>query len=213
VLLARQELERARFLVPKGFEAKEVLDQRQQQMDGAIAARNATIAKIEEAKFALEASTHDVQLYQVDIADNSLVAPREGRIQYRVANVGEVLAAGGKVFTFLDTGYVYMDIYLPTMDAGRIKLGSEARIVLDAYPTHPIPARVTFLASQAQFTPKDVETKDERDKLMFRVRVRIDPELLSTRADEVRSGLPGVAYVRANPQVTWPPQLQADAAK
>ncbi len=83
-----------------------------------------------------------------------LVAPREGRIQYRIANVGEVLPAGGKVFTMLDTGYVYMDIYLPTLDAGRIRIGSEARIVLDAYPTHPIPAVVIFIASQGAIHPE-----------------------------------------------------------
>jgi HlyD family secretion protein len=182
-------------------------------MNGAMAMRNALAARVGEAEYALAAATHDVRLYQVNIADNSLVAPREGRIQYRIANVGEVLAAGGKVFTMLDTGDVYMDIYLPTLDAGRIRLGSEARIVLDAYPTHPIPAKVTFIASRAQFTPKEVETKDERDKLMFRIRVRIDPERLATRAAAVRSGLPGVAYVRIDPSTAWPPQLQPQAAK
>ena len=208
VLLARQELDRARFLVPKGFQTQEVLDQRLQQMNGAMAAQNAAEAKVNEVQYALQAATHDVQLYQIDIADNSLVAPRDGRIQYRVANDGEVLPAGGKVFTMLDTGYVYIDIYLPTLDAGKIRLGSEARIVLDAYPTHAIPAAVVFIASQAQFTPKDVETKDERDKLMFRIRVRIDPERLSTRAEAVRSGLPGVAYVRTDRSVAWPVRLQ-----
>jgi HlyD family secretion protein len=213
VLLAQQELDRARFLVPKGYATKEVLDQRQQQMNGAIAAQSAAIARVGQAEFALQAATHDVQLYQINITDNSLVAPRDGRIQYRVANVGEVLAAGGKVFTMLDTGYVYMDVYLPTLDAGRVRLGSEARIVLDAYPTHVLPAAVSFIASQAQFTPKDVETKDERDKLMFRIRVRIDPERLSTRVEAVRSGLPGVAYVRTDRAVAWPPQLQPEASK
>lgn len=213
VLLAQQELDRARFLVPKGFETKQVLDQRQQQLDGALAAQIAAIARIGEAEFVLNAATHDVQLFQVNIADNSLIAPREGRIQYRVANVGEVLPVGGKVFTMLDTGYVYMDIYLPTLDAGRIRLGSEARIVLDAYPAHPIPATVTFLASQAQFTPKDVETKDERDKLMFRIRVRIDPTQLAGRAEAVRGGLPGLVYVRTDPASAWPPSLQVEPPK
>ena len=107
------------------------------------------------------------------------MAPASGRIQYRIANIGEVLPAGGKVFTMLDTGYVYMDIYLPTLDAGRIRIGSDARIVLDAYPGASDPRRSSRSSpSQAQFTPKTVETKDERDKLMFRVRVRIDPALL-----------------------------------
>jgi HlyD family secretion protein len=112
----------------------------------------------------------------------------------------------------LDTADVYMDIYLPTAEAGRIRLGSDARILLDAYPAHPIPAKVVFIASQAQFTPKTVETKQERDKLMFRIRVRIDPERLRTRAEMVRSGLPGTAYVRTDPNATWPRQLEASAS-
>ncbi len=117
-----------------------------------------------------------MELYKVNIADNTLVSPRDGRIQYRIANVGEVLPAGGKVFTMLDLTYVYMDIYLPTAEAGKARIGDDARIVLDARPDLAIPAKVTFIAADAQFTPKAVETKTERDKLMFRVRVRIDPE-------------------------------------
>jgi HlyD family secretion protein len=207
--LAQQQLDRTSSLVPKGFATVELLDQRRQQMNAAVAAQNAASHKVAEAQHALDAATHDVELYRVNILDNTLVAPREGRIQYRVANVGEVLAAGGKVFTMLDTSYVYMDIYLPTADAGRVRLGSEARIVLDAYSDHVIPAKVVFIANQAQFTPKSVETKDERDKLMFRIRVRIDPERLRGRAELVRSGLPGMAYLRTDPSIAWPPKLQA----
>ena len=212
VLLAQQEIDRARLLVPKGFMTKETLDQRQQQLDAAIASLNAAKFRVTAVQHALDAATHDVELYKVEIADNTLVAPRQGRIQYRVANIGEVLPAGGKVFTMLDVSYVYMDIYLPTLEAGRVKIGSDARIVLDAYPTHPIPAKVVFLANQAQFTPKTVETQSERDKLMFRLRVRIDPERLVSRADAVRSGLPGVAYVRTDPAVAWPPQLEGSGS-
>src|SRR5271167_4716859 len=211
IKLAKQELDRANALVPKGYATVELLDQRRQQMNAALAAQIAATAKVGEAEHALDAARHDVELYRVNIVDNALVAPREGRIEYRVANVGEVLSAGGKVFTMLDTGYVYMDIYLPTAEAGRVRLGSDARIVLDAYPAHAIPAKVVFIASQAQFTPKTVETKDERDKLMFRIRVRIDPERLRGRAEIVRSGLPGVAYLRTDPAVAWPSQLQGDA--
>jgi HlyD family secretion protein len=155
VTLARQELARTDALVPKGFATVELLDRRRQQMNGAVAAENAATHKVAEAEHALDAATHDVELYRVNILDSTLIAPREGWIQYRVANAGEVLPAGGKVFTMLDTSYVYMDIYLPTADAGRIRLGSEARIVLDAYPAHVIPAKVVFIANQAQFTPKD----------------------------------------------------------
>ena len=67
---------------------------------------------------------------------------------------------------------------------------------------------MSFIATEAQFTPKRVETRTERDRLMFRVRVRIDPELLKAHAARVRSGLPGVAYIRIDPTLAWPPRLQ-----
>src|SRR5208282_352517 len=211
VLLAQQEFDRATYLVQRGAQTKEVLDQRQQQLDGANAGLKAAQARVIEAQHALEASTHDVELYAVNIADNTLVAPKDGRIQYRIANVGEVLPAGGKVFAMLDVSYVYMDVYLPTQEAGKVKIGADARIALDAVPNVAIPAKVSFVAAQAQFTPKTVETKDERDKLMFRIRVKIDPERLRTRAETVRSGLPGVAYVLTDPAATWPASLQGSA--
>ena len=97
-----------------------------------------------------------------------------------------------------------MDVYLPTLDAGKVKFGDQARIVLDAYPDHAIPAKVSFIATQAQFTPKTVETQSERDKLMFRIRVQLDPERLRRRAESVRSGLPGVAYIKTDSAVAWP---------
>lgn len=206
--LARQQVERSSYLVPKGFATQETLDQQRQTLNSAIATLNADQAAIDAAEHALAAAEHQVDFYKVNIADNSLIAPKEGPIEYRVANVGEVLPAGGKVFTMLDASYVYMDIYLPTKEAGRVRIGSDARIVLDAYPEHVIPAKVVFVASQAQFTPKTVETRDERDKLMFRIRVRIDPQRLEGRAALVRSGLPGVAYVLTDTRAAWPANLQ-----
>ncbi len=208
VLLAQQEMDRAVYTVQKGVETKELLDQRRQQLDGANAALNAAQFRVTEAEHALDAATHDVELYTVEIADDSLVAPRDGRIQYRIANIGEVLPAGGHVFAMLDVSDVYMDVYLPTLDAGKAKFGDQARIVLDAYPDYAIPAKVSFIATQAQFTPKTVETQSERDKLMFRIRVQLDPARLHRRAESVRSGLPGVAYIKVDSAVAWPASLQ-----
>lgn len=208
VLLAQQEMDRANALLQKDFQTKEVFDQRKQQLDGAQAALTAARSRVTELEHLLDAATHDVELYKIQIADNSLIAPRDGRIQYRIANIGEVLPAGGKVFAMLDVSDVYMDIYLPTEEAGKAKFGADARIVLDAYPNVAIPARVSFIATQAQFTPKTVETKNERDKLMFRIRVQIDPQRSQKRADEVRSGLPGVAYVLTGHDTVWPEALR-----
>jgi len=238
--LAQQEYDRTKALVSKGIATIELLDQRQQALDAALAAKSAAVARVSAAEQALiaarhnadgaiasrdaatarvgqaeqssEAATYNVEYYKVMIADNTLIAPRDGPIEYRLATVGEVLPAGGKVFTMLDASYVYMDIYLPTAEAGRLKFGSEARIVLDAYPGRVIPANVVYVSSEAQFTPKTVETKSERDKLMFRIRVRIDPDRLKGREVSVRSGLPGMAYVRTDPDAKWPPSLEPGPA-
>jgi HlyD family secretion protein len=208
-VLAEREMDRTRQLMKNGWTTQEIADQRKQQLDAAVAAYNAAQARVFMAQHALEAAQHDAGFYKIQIADNTLVAPKAGRIQYRLANIGEVLAAGGKVFTMLDFTYVYMDIYLPTAEAGKVKVGADAHIVLDAYPDHPIPAKVSFVASQAQFTPKTVETQTERDKLMFRIRVRIDQERLLAHSDAIRSGLPGVTYVRWDPKVAWPKSLES----
>nr|WP_091684726.1 HlyD family efflux transporter periplasmic adaptor subunit [Methylocapsa palsarum] len=212
VTLAKQEIERTMALVTRGFATKQLLDQRQQGLTGALAALNAANARVGEAERARDAATHDVEFFKVNIADNTLVSPTIGRVQYRIANVGEVLPAGGKVFTLLDVSNVYMDVYLPTSDAGRAGVGSDARLLLDAYPTFPISAHVSFIATQAQFTPKAVETKNERDKLMFRVKVRVDPEILRAHAADVRTGLPGIAYVLVDSKVKWPAELRVPAS-
>jgi HlyD family secretion protein len=206
--LAEQQVQRARALLRNGNISQEIVDQRQAQLDSAMASQQTALARVGQSEHALEAAEQEVALLKVNIADNTLVAPSDGRIQYRLANIGEVLGAGGKVFTMLDIASVYMDVFLPTADAGRAAVGSDARIVLDALPDQPIAATVAFVDPQAQFTPKQVETRSERDKLMFHVRVRIDPALLRLHADKVRSGLPGVAYIRLDPKIDWPQRLQ-----
>uniref|UniRef100_UPI000AA1736C HlyD family secretion protein n=1 Tax=Desulfosarcina cetonica TaxID=90730 RepID=UPI000AA1736C len=136
------------------------------------------IARQANATAAIDAVKARIDEIQSFIDDSTLTAPVDGRVLYRLAEPGEVLGAGGRVLTLLDVSDVTMTIFLPTDQAGRVDLGSDARIVLDALPDVVIPARVSFVAPKAQFTPKDVETRTEREKLMFRVKVRIDPELL-----------------------------------
>lgn len=208
VRLAEQQMDRTSALLKNGWTTQEIFDQRSQQLNTARAAERAAGARVKQIQNALQAAQHNVELIKLNIADNTLAAPRDGQIQYRIANLGEVLPVGGKVFTLLDIRYVYMDIYLPTISVGRITAGDDARIVLDAYPANPLRAKVTFISPRAQFTPKMVETQTERDKLMFRVRVRLDADQLqgTTRAP---SGLPGVGYVRFDHDVQWPAALLA----
>ena len=156
----------------------------------------------------IQAALADIARIQADLDDCKLIAPLDGRIQYRIAEPGEVLASGGKVLNLVDLSDVYMTFYLPEATAGKVKIGAEARIVLDAIPDVPVPAKITFVSSVAQFTPKTVETQIERQKLMFRVKARIDPALLRKYIEYVKTGLPGVAWVKIDPDAKWPAFLQ-----
>ena len=95
----------------------------------------------------------------------------------------------------------------PETVAGRVALGTDVRIVLDAAPQYAIPAKVSFVASTAQFTPKTVETQSERQKLMFRIKAQIDPQLLQKHLRQVKTGLPGVAWVKLDAKAEWPQNL------
>jgi len=145
---------------------------------------------------------------QADMNDSELKAPSDGRVQYRVAQPGEVLNPGGIVLNLLDVGDVDMTFFLPTAEAGRVAMGCEVRLVLDAAPQYVIPAKVSFVADVAQFTPKTVETAEERQKLMFRVKAKIAPDLLQQHIRSVKTGLPGMAYVRLDEKAPWPDWLQ-----
>ncbi len=148
-----------------------------------------------------------------DIADSDLKSPRDARVQLRLAQPGEVLDAGGRTLNLVDLADVYMTFFLPESAAGRVALGSEVRIVLDALPQMPIPARVSIVASTAQFTPNTVETASERQKLMFRVKAQIPPELLRRYPEQVKTGLPGVAWIRLDADAPWPDRLSTSLAE
>ncbi len=177
------------------------------QAAAAQAAVDAAKAQVEGAQSSVIAAEATIARIDADLRDSDLKAPRDGRVQVRVAQAGEVIGAGGRVLNLLDLSDVYMTFFVPETVAGRIAIGSEARLVLDVAPDIVIPARVSFVASQAQFTPRTVETASERQKLMFRVRAQIAPELLRRHLDQVKTGVPGVAWLKLDPQAAWPESL------
>ncbi|MFN5528863.1 HlyD family secretion protein, partial [Bradyrhizobium sp.] len=172
------------------------------------AALSAAKAQVVDAEAAVDAARAAIETISADINDSTLRSPRDGRVQYRVAQLGEVLAAGGRILNLVDLGDVYMTFFLPTAEAGRVAMGSDVRLVLDAAPQYIVPAKVTFVADVAQFTPKTVETEEERQKLMFRIKARISPELLRKNIRNVKTGLPGMAYVQLDQNADWPATLQ-----
>jgi HlyD family secretion protein len=179
----------------------------QAQVGAAQAAIEAAQAQVVGAGSSVAAAEATVARVEADITDSQLKSPRNGRVQYRIAEPGEVLGSGGRVLNLVDLGDVYMTFFLPETAVGRVALGSEARIILDAAPQYVIPATVSYVSSTAQFTPKTVETESERQKLMFRVKARISRELLEKHLQLVKTGLPGVAWLKLDPTVQWPANL------
>lgn len=206
--LAEVQLRRAADLSEKAVSPQALYDQRKAERDVAAASVDAAKAAVGDAEAAKDAADAQLSVVQSFIDDMTLTAPVAGRVEYKLTDPGAVLAPGGKVATLLDLTDVTMTVFLPTRLVGRIGLGTPARIVLDAAPDWVIPATVTFVAAEAQFTPKTVETADERAKLMYRVKVRVDPTLLETWRDYVKAGLTGNAYVRVDPAVAWPARLE-----
>lgn len=218
---ANSKLKRSEALAAQGMWPKQDLDNDRAKALGADAAVAAAQAQVRAAQAAIDAARAQeagavaavkaveatLVRIEADINDSALKAPRDSRVQYRVANVGEVVGAGGKVLNLVDLSDVYMTFFLPSAVAGRVAIGSEARIVLDAAPEFVIPAKISFVSATAQFTPKTVETASEREKLMFRVRAQIDRELLLKHLKQVKTGLPGVVWLRSDPAREWPTSL------
>ncbi len=218
---AQRKLHRSEELTRGGTAAQAVLDDdraaaqaaraavgaAQAQLAASEAAIGAARAQVVDAEAAVAAAQAVIESIGADIADATLRSPRAGRVQYRVAEPGEVLSAGGRVLNLVDLADVHMTFFLPTAEAGRVAIGAEARLVLDAAPQYLIPAAVAFVGDVAQFTPKTVETAEERLKLMFRVKAKVPPDLLKKHIRQVKTGLPGMAYVRLDPQAPWPAHL------
>lgn len=205
---ATQQYERDKSLFSRRVISREEMEQSQSQRDVAAAALEASKAKLQTSDKTIEAAEAEVKRIEAQIADSTLRSPVDGRVLYRLAEEGEVLAAGGKVFTLVNLGDIYMEIFLPAQEAARIPIGADARIVVDVAPQYAARAKVTFVSPEAQFTPKQVETRAERDKLMFRVKLHVPQELILPYIERIKTGVRGVGYVRANDSVAWPESLE-----
>lgn len=202
---AQKELDRAERLFKQGHVTEEALDQRRTNAKSAHAACGAAEAGISQTKASTTAAEAVVAQIRTDIEDSTLRAPVGGQVLYRLAEPGEVLGAGGRVVTVIDFADFYMTVYLPAEAAGRVGTGDQARIVLDAFPDRALPAVISFVSPKAQFTPKEVETAEERQKLTFRVKLSILPEAYEPW---FKPGMTGLGYVRLERDQPWPDDLQ-----
>jgi HlyD family secretion protein len=208
VEFTKKDYERGQVLVGEGWLSKQVFDKRRNAFQSAEAALKSAKAQRDQAEAAIKVNQADVERLQAVLTDLVLISPRTGRVLYRLARAGEVVAAGQRVLTILDLKDVYMTIYLPANIAGRLTLGDEARTILDPIPEFVLPNTISFVATEAQFTPKSVETAEEREKLMFRVKLQADPQVLSKYHRQVKTGVRGLSFVRTDPTIPWPKELE-----
>ena len=207
---AKSDFERGEQLVGQAIITQQTFDQRRRNYEAAQAGVQKATAQRDQAEAAIKSSEANVERIEAVLHDLILVSPRTGRVQYQLARTGEFVPAGGKVLTILDLNDVYMTIFLPAATAGKLEINSEGRIILDPLPQYVVPASVSFVATDAQFTPKTVETKEEREKLMFRVKLKIDAQVLKRYGRRVKTGVRGLGFVRTNSATPWPSDLKVN---
>ncbi|MDD5035761.1 MAG: efflux RND transporter periplasmic adaptor subunit [Methylococcaceae bacterium] len=197
---AKRDMERVQGLTERKLASQQLLDQNHTAWQRASYEQKTAQETLQKSLAEIGGAQARVAEIRARLKDSSLTAPRDARVLYRLAEPGEVVKEGGKVLTLADLADVYMIVYLPEQEAGRIAVGAPAQIRLDAWPDRPLPGRVTFVSPQAQFTPKQVETATERQKLVFRVKVQLD----APQQTWIKPGLPGVAFIRLDPALPWP---------
>ena len=206
--LAEIEVERSQRLVADRAGSQRELDVRRAKLETTRATLAEAEAGLETARQGVEVARADAATIQTRIDDATLKSPVTGRVLYRLAEAGEVLAPGGKALTLVNLQDVYMEIFLPSEFAGSVKVGAEGRITVDYDAKRAVAGYVSFVSPEAQFTPKQVETKSEREKLMFRVKIQLPKEVASQYVERIKTGVRGVGYVKVKDTAVWPARLQ-----
>jgi HlyD family secretion protein len=207
IKLAEVEADRSARLVAQGAGSQRELDVRKTKSETTKATLAEVEAMLQTSTQNVEVAKANMQTIQTRIDDATLKSPVTGRVLYRLAESGEVLPAGGKAVTLVNLEDIYMEIFLPSKEAAALKVGAEGRITVD-YDKRAVAGYVSFVSPEAQFTPKQVETRTEREKLMFRVKIQLPKEVATQYVDQIKTGVRGVGYVKTKDDAVWPKRLQ-----
>jgi HlyD family secretion protein len=162
--------------------------------------RQRVAASLETLAHAQEAARARVAEVEAALDDTRLVAPIDGTVVSRLAEPGELLPPGRPIVTLVDLGALYARVYIPEREIAKIRLGNPARVYVDAFPGRPFTGKVVEVAERAEFTPKEAHVKDEREKLVFGVKVAIDnPE------GHLKPGMPVDVKIKWKEDAAWPP--------
>src|SRR5262245_22424203 len=209
IQLAKIEAERARKMLEENAGSQREYDIRRTTVETTTATLAEAEAQLQTSKQEVDVAKADAATVQTRIDDATLKSPILGRVLYRLAEPGEVLGPGGKALTLVNLEDVYMEIFLPSAEAAQVKVGAEGRITVDYEPGRSAIGYVSFVSPEAQFTPKEVETKSEREKLMFRVKIQVPKTLVAHYIQHIKTGVRGVGYVKVRDNAVWPDWLQS----
>lgn len=161
-----------------------------------ITAKQAQTAAFEAAADAAQARLEEAQSV---LADLTIRSPTSGAVTMRLADLGEVINAGTPLLEVVDLDRLYLKVFIPEAEIGKVRIGLHAQIYIDAFPDMPFAAKVRNIASRAEFTPKEIQTPDERVKLVYAVKLYLkdNPE------HRLTPGLPADAVIRWQENTPW----------
>ncbi|OOF39440.1 HlyD family secretion protein [Rodentibacter mrazii] len=205
--VAKLELDNAIKLRREKLVSDSELSRRQSNYKAAVATIATAQAAVAEANAGVAQAQAQLEHAQSQNDDMLIRSPKAGWVEYLIAEPGNVLGMGGRVLSLLDPTDTYLNVFLTSEQLNQVKVGDEARIVLDGVDA-VFPAQITFTAANAQFTPKTVETAEERAKLMFRVKLQMPKEIALQYERRLKGGMTAVGYVKYDSQAAWPSHLQ-----
>lgn len=204
--LAQIELQNAQQLYRDKLISQTELARHQTQVKATQAKLHVSQAAQAEAQAVIEQTIAQQTQVQDMREDYTIKSPINGRVEYKIAEVGSVIPAGGKVISLVDPLDVYLNVFLPPQQTNPLHIGDEARIRIEGIDGI-FPATIQFIAAEAQFTPKSVETQEERTKLMFKVKLSLDKTLATKYQGIFKGGMTALAYVKYDNHAAWPDDL------
>ncbi len=200
---AEGQLKRTRQLFGRGNVSQQKLDRDSTAASTAAATLQMANAVLMQSEAQLASAQAQVDRYEAIVSETEIAAPISGRVLFRIAEPGEIIQAGGNILLLVDLDRLYMTIYADEVSAGKIDVGDDALIWTDAYPDKPFNARVSFVSSKAEFTPKEVETREERQNLVFQVKITA----IDNGDRRLKPGMPGIGIIRMVSDIPWPQQM------
>lgn len=199
------ELERAQALYAKGVmsraefdrvntaftEARTNRDKARAQLD--LLKEGYRTEEVEEGRARLRETEKALELAELNLARCQLFAPLAGRVLSKNHEAGETVPAGASIVTLGDLTRPWLNLYINERDLGKVSLGMKAEVIVDSFPDKPFTGTVTFISDKAEFTPKNIQTQDERAKLVFRIKIEVE-----NRDQALKPGMPADGVLRLN---------------